>query len=63
MGLPEFVTLRQMPDGHLSSHYNLTLGKTYAVRGEMGSCVVIDSDDPGETVSVHWSRFVAPTDV
>lgn len=60
MELPKTVTLHQMPDGYLSSHYKLTLGNEYTVRGEMGSCVVIDTDEPGETASVHWSRFVVP---
>lgn len=60
MKLPEIVTLHTMPDGYLSEHYRLTVGKQYRVRGEMGSCVVIDTDKSGETASVHWSRFVTP---
>lgn len=56
--LPATVVLNQKPDGYHSQHYPLTVGKEYAVRGEMGSCLVIDSDEPGQTASVHWSRFL-----
>lgn len=62
MELPDTVTLHAMPDGYLSKDYALTIGKAYAVRGQMGSCVVIDTDEPGETASVHWSRFARPVE-
>jgi hypothetical protein len=60
MELPKTITLQQLPDGYVSQHYKLTIGKEYVVHGEMGSCVVIESDSPGERVSLHRSRFVPP---
>ena len=63
MEIAEKVTLQKMPDGYHSQHYSLTIGKEYKVRGEMGSSVVIETDEPGETASVHWSRFVTPNKI
>ncbi len=55
--LPKRVTLRVAPDGSLSCTYALKVGASYATRGRMGCCIVVDTDRPGETASVHWSRF------
>ena len=55
--LPKSVILVTKPDGHASQHYPLTLGSEYKVLGQIGSCAVIETDEPGKSASVHWSRF------
>lgn len=51
------VTLIEMPDGHTSQHYPLTVGNVYKFIEWMGSCVVITTDVPGETASIDSSRI------
>ncbi|MFA5996962.1 MAG: hypothetical protein WC791_00575 [Candidatus Paceibacterota bacterium] len=53
------VTLIKKPAGYLSQHVPLTLGNTYEFLEWSGSCVVITTDIPGETTSVHYSH-IAP---
>lgn len=57
--LPEHVVLRVKPNCSLSQYYPVTLGKKYKVIGQMGCLYVIETDTPGKTASIHWSRFEA----
>jgi len=50
------VTLLEMPDGHTSKDYPLTVGNTYEFVDWSGSNIVITTDVPGETASIHYSR-------
>jgi len=53
------VQLVEKPDGHLSHQYPLTVGSIYTFLGWMNTCVIISTDEPGQTASIHYSR-VAP---
>lgn len=50
------VTLIEMPDGCESKNYKLTLGKTYEFIEWSGSNIIITTDAPDETASIHYSR-------
>jgi len=54
----ECATLLVKPSGKLSSHYSLTVGATYPVLGRMGCCVVIGTNEKGETASINESQVV-----
>lgn len=58
--LPKVVKIKELPSGALSSQYDLTVGRTYKVRGVMGSCWVIETDVPCETCSIHPDHFESP---
>jgi len=51
------VTLLEKPTGHDSQHYPLTVMKKYRFLEWSGSNVLITTDVPGETASVHYSRI------
>ena len=51
------VTLIEKPNGKESQHSPLTVGNVYAFLEWSGSNVVITTDVPGETASVHYSRI------
>lgn len=52
------VQLIEKPSGHLSHQYPLTVGNVYTFIGWMNTCVIITTDVPGETASVHYSRVL-----
>lgn len=51
------VILLEKPTGKESQHYPLTGGNTYEFLEWSGSNVVITTDVPGETASIHYSRI------
>lgn len=51
------VTLLEKPTGYDSQHYPLTVGNTYEFLEWSGSNVLITTDAPGETASIHYSRI------
>lgn len=50
------VTLAEMPDGYESQHYPLTVGKTYEFCEWSGSNIIITTDEPEITASIHYAR-------
>lgn len=53
------VRLLEEPDGYMSKHSAVTVGRVYDVLDTMGSCLVISTDVPGETASLWRGRFQA----
>lgn len=51
------VTLIEMPTGHDSQHYPLTVGSVYEFLEWNGSCVVITTDVPGIYAHIHYSQI------
>ena len=51
------VTLLEKPNGKESQHYPLTVGNVYEFLEWSGSNVIITTDVPRETASVHYSRI------
>ncbi len=56
------VKLISAPDGVMSKHYPLTVGKTYEVRGFEGSNVITTTDEPGHMASYWIGRVVLKED-
>lgn len=45
------------PDGKLSSQYALHVGGLYQVLDLMGCCLVVTTDEAGDSASVNVERF------
>lgn len=50
------VKLNEKPDGCLSKHYPLTVGRIYQCLGFMGSNIITTTDEPGESASYYRGR-------
>jgi hypothetical protein len=57
------VRLTEKPDGCVSQHYPLTVGKDYLLKGFMGSCIVITTDKPDFDASIYRGRAVIASPV
>ncbi len=53
----DLVVLQEQPDGCLSQHYPVTVGRSYEVLDLMGSCLVVTTDKADETASIWRGRF------
>ena len=51
------LRLIEKPDGYLSQHAPVTVGKVYKMVDWMGSCVIVTTDNPDVTTSLYWKRF------
>lgn len=51
------VKLIEKPHGCESQYYPLTVGNFYTFIEWSGSCVIITTDVPGETASIHYSSI------
>jgi hypothetical protein len=50
------VILKELPDGCLSRHADLTVGEVYLLKNFNGSCIIINTNRPGEDAHIWRGR-------